>query len=77
MDWQQAVVLEPGSLSAILSLGSLYAASGRRAEALKLYQAALRQPLSKDPKKKDIQERIRKECDRLRSEGRKSRIGCS
>jgi tetratricopeptide (TPR) repeat protein len=64
-DWQEALSRDPGFLPAVLSLGSLYAASGRRAEALKLYQDALRQPASDNPQKKDIQRRIIGERDRL------------
>jgi tetratricopeptide (TPR) repeat protein len=63
-DWEQTIALDQDFLPAYLSLGSLQAASGRRAEALALYERALRRP-SGGPDQKDIRERIRLEHERL------------
>lgn len=60
-DLQAAIAREPGSLPAYLSLGSLYVSMGRRAEAAKLYQEALR--ASKDGRDRDIR-RLIQEAER-------------
>ena len=69
-DWEHAISLEPGFLPAYLSLGSLYASSGRPTEATRLYDDALRQPFSDNPAQQDIRERIRGESMRLLGPGR-------
>ena len=47
-DWKSALALDPDLLAPYLSLGSLYASSHRRKEALDLYEKAMRRPRIKN-----------------------------
>ncbi len=65
-DWQQAIALDAGFLPPYLSLGSYYASSGRRQEALRLYAQAWAQSPPSDPGLRGIRDRIRSEREKLR-----------
>jgi hypothetical protein len=66
-DWHQAILLAPEFLPPYLSLGSLYAARRQRSDALRLYEAALRQPFTDSQEARALRERIRGEYARLHS----------
>ena len=57
-DWRQAIALDPRFLPPYLSLGSLYAASRQRPEALRLYEQALDQGPPPDPGGRAILQQI-------------------
>jgi tetratricopeptide (TPR) repeat protein len=65
-DWQQAISLDPGFLPAYLSLGSLYASSGQKQKALRLYARALERRPPEDAGNRHMRELIEAESAGLR-----------
>jgi hypothetical protein len=67
-DLRAAIAREPEFWPAYLSLGGLYASSGRRAEALQVYQAALsKMPVGATGPQSQIYRIIHTECERMHS----------
>ncbi|MCX5796673.1 MAG: tetratricopeptide repeat protein [Elusimicrobia bacterium] len=66
-DLARAVELDPGYLPACLSLGALYASSGRRQDAIRLYERSLARPVAAgDAEARSLREKVRSELTALR-----------
>jgi tetratricopeptide (TPR) repeat protein len=65
-DLRAALAAQPDFSSAVLSLGSLLSSTGRREEALRLYDEALARPAAGDAGGRAVLDRIRAERDSLR-----------